>query len=39
MYAFFDNFQLSNKVLADALCVSVRTIETNFYRTRNKMKK
>jgi hypothetical protein len=37
MYAFFDNFQLSNKFLSDALCVSVRTIETNFYRTRKKL--
>lgn len=39
MYVFFDNFQLSNKILADVLCVSVRTIETNFYRSRKKIEK
>ena len=39
MYAFFDCFDFSHKELSDLLNVSLRTIETNFYRMRKKMTK
>jgi hypothetical protein len=38
LYAFLDHFQFSNKDLSEILCVSIRTIETNFYRMRRKIK-
>lgn len=38
LYAFLDHFQFSNKDLSEILCVSIRTIETNFYRMRRKLK-
>jgi hypothetical protein len=37
LYAFLDNFNFSHKELADLLNVSIRTVETNFYRTRRKL--
>lgn len=36
MYAFFEYFDIQNKKLADILNVSLRTVETNFYRMRKK---
>ena len=38
MYAFFDYFNFSSKELSEILFVSVRTVETNFYRMRRKLK-
>lgn len=38
LYAFLDNFDFSNKELSDVLHVSIRTVETNFYRKRTKIK-
>lgn len=37
IYAFFDHLDISHKDLSNLLNVSVRTIETNFYRTRRKL--
>lgn len=37
IYAFLDYFNLSNKELSSLLFVTVRTIETNFYRMRKKI--
>ena len=37
MYAFFDYLDIAHKDLSNLLNVSVRTIETNFYRTRRKL--
>jgi len=37
IYAFFDHFDISHKDLSNLLNVSIRTIETNFYRTRRKL--
>lgn len=37
IYAFFDHFDISHKDLSNLLNVSIRTIETNFYRTRRKI--
>lgn len=39
LYAFLDYFDFSNKELSEILFVSVRTVETNFYRMRLKYKK
>lgn len=39
LYAFLDHFNFSNKDLSELLFVSIRTIETNFYRMRRKIKK
>ena len=39
LYAFLDYFDFANKELSEILNVSVRTIETNFYRMRLKYKK
>jgi hypothetical protein len=38
LYAFLDHFNFSNKELSNILFVSIRTIETNFYRMRRKLK-
>lgn len=38
LYAFLDHFNFSNKELSELLFVSIRTIETNFYRMRRKLK-
>jgi hypothetical protein len=38
MYATLLPFELKHKELADLLCVSLRTVETNFYRLRAKLK-
>lgn len=38
LYAFLDNFNFNNKDLSDILFVSIRTVETNFYRMRRKIK-
>ena len=37
IYAFFDHFDISHKDLSNLLNVSIRTIETNFYRTKRKL--
>jgi hypothetical protein len=39
MYLFFLHFEIPHKDLADVLHVSIRTIETNFYRVRKKIQK
>lgn len=39
MYAFYTKFNYNQKQLADELAVSLRTVETNFYRVRQKLKK
>lgn len=39
MYAFLAIFEFNQKELSDALFVSIRTIETNMYRLRTKLKK
>lgn len=39
LYFFLDKMELSNKELSDVLNVSVRTVETNFYRLRKKIQK
>jgi len=38
LYCFLDHFNFSNKELSELLFVSVRTVETNFYRMRKKIK-
>ena len=38
LYAFLDHFDFSHKELADLLHVSLRTVETNFYRMRCKLR-
>jgi hypothetical protein len=38
MYATFIPFELPQKDISDFLCVSLRTVETNFYRLRTKLK-
>jgi hypothetical protein len=38
-YAFLAIFEFNQKELSDALFVSIRTIETNLYRLRSKLKK
>lgn len=39
LYAFLSHFNLSHKEIADLLSVSIRTVETNFYRLRLKENK
>lgn len=39
LYYFLDFFNFSNKEISDLLFVSIRTVETNFYRLRKKIKK
>jgi hypothetical protein len=38
MYTAFIPFELPQKDIAEFLCVSLRTVETNFYRLRAKLK-
>lgn len=38
LYAFLDQYEFSNKDISRVLCVSVRTVETNFYRMRLKLR-
>lgn len=38
IYAFLDHFNFSNRDLSEILFVSIRTVETNFYRMRRKVK-
>ncbi len=38
LYAGLLPFDISHKEIADLLCVSLRTVETNFYRLRTKLK-
>lgn len=38
IYAFLDHFNFSNRDLSEILFVSIRTVETNFYRMRRKIK-
>lgn len=38
LYFFLDYFNFSNKELSEILFVSIRTVETNFYRMRRKLK-
>jgi energy-coupling factor transporter transmembrane protein EcfT len=38
LYAALFIFDISHKEIADLLCVSLRTVETNFYRLRTKLK-
>lgn len=37
LYCFLNKFELSHKEIADLLSVSIRTVETNFYRLRQKV--
>ena len=39
MYVFLSQFDYNQKELAHELVVSLRTVETNFYRVRQKLKK
>lgn len=39
MYCFLDYFNFPNKELSELLFVSIRTVETNFYRMRRKLKR
>ena len=38
LYSALLPFDISHKEIADLLCVSLRTVETNFYRLRTKLK-